>query len=95
MNEISSCFQVVTVKVLNKTHDGLSVAILPDEIPAIIPIKHLSDCLHLCPILHECYRPGSELEAVLFCKRRVNVSFHFIINFFSIYLLFCLRLLLL
>lgn len=57
--------QLVDVKVLEKTTDGLEVAILPHNIPAFLPISHLSDHVANGPLLHHWLQAGDTLHRVL------------------------------
>lgn len=57
--------QLVDVKVLEKTKDGLEVAILPHNIPAFLPIPHLSDHVANGPLLHHWLQAGDTLHRVL------------------------------
>ncbi|CAH6944398.1 protein RRP5 homolog [Phodopus roborovskii] len=57
--------QLVDVKVLEKTKDGLEVAILPHSIPAFIPTPHLSDHVANGPLLHHWLQAGDTLHRVL------------------------------
>lgn len=53
------------VKVLEKTKDGLEVAILPHNIPAFLPMPHLSDHVANGPLLHQWLQAGDTLHRVL------------------------------
>lgn len=57
--------QLVDVKVLEKTKDGLEVAILPHNIPAFLPMPHLSDHVANGPLLHQWLQAGDTLHRVL------------------------------
>ncbi|KAM5272458.1 protein RRP5 homolog isoform 2-T2 [Ctenodactylus gundi] len=57
--------QVVDVKVLEKTKDGLQVAVLPHNIPAFLPVSHLSDHVANGPLLHRWLQAGDTLHRVL------------------------------
>uniref|UniRef100_A0A8C6W9K4 Protein RRP5 homolog n=1 Tax=Nannospalax galili TaxID=1026970 RepID=A0A8C6W9K4_NANGA len=61
--------QLVDVKVLEKTKDGLEVAILPHNIPAFLPIPHLSDHVANGPLLHHWLQAGDTLHRVLCLSR--------------------------
>ncbi|KAG1701414.1 Protein RRP5 [Nymphon striatum] len=65
--------QIMDVKVIAKTNDGINVNILPKEIPGFIPINMLSDNLTLTKYLHESYEEGAVMQAVYFMKKRVNI----------------------
>lgn len=53
------------VKVLEKTKDGLEVAVLPHNIPAFLPTAHLSDHVANGPLLHHWLQAGDILHGVL------------------------------
>lgn len=53
------------VKVLEKTKDGLEVAVLPHNIPAFLPTPHLSDHVANGPLLHHWLQAGDTLHRVL------------------------------
>ncbi|KAL1787295.1 RRP5-like [Sigmodon hispidus] len=57
--------QLVDVTVLEKTKDGLEVTILPSNIPAFLPIPHLSDHVANGPLLHHWLQAGDTLHRVL------------------------------
>uniref|UniRef100_A0A452VGN1 Protein RRP5 homolog n=1 Tax=Ursus maritimus TaxID=29073 RepID=A0A452VGN1_URSMA len=57
--------QLVDVKVLEKTKDGLEVAVLPHNIPAFLPIPHLSDHVANGPLLYHWLQAGDTLHRVL------------------------------
>ncbi|XP_076982024.1 protein RRP5 homolog isoform X2 [Tamandua tetradactyla] len=57
--------QLVDVKVLEKTKDGLEVAILPHNTPAFIPTTHLSDHIANGPLLYHWLQTGDILHRVL------------------------------
>ncbi|XP_040848106.1 protein RRP5 homolog [Ochotona curzoniae] len=57
--------QLVDVKVLEKTKDGLEVAVLPHNIPAFLPTAHLSDHVANGPLLHHWLQAGDILHGVL------------------------------
>ncbi|XP_011234650.1 protein RRP5 homolog isoform X2 [Ailuropoda melanoleuca] len=57
--------QLVDVKVLEKTKDGLEVAVLPHNIPAFLPTPHLSDHVANGPLLYHWLRAGDTLHKVL------------------------------
>ncbi|KAM7072820.1 protein RRP5 homolog isoform 1-T1 [Molossus nigricans] len=57
--------QLVDVKVLEKTKDGLEVAVLPHNIPAFLPTSHLSDHVANGPLLHHWLQAGDTLHRVL------------------------------
>lgn len=53
------------VKVLEKTEDGLEVAVLPHNIPAFLPMAHLSDHVANGPLLYHWLQAGDTLHRVL------------------------------
>ena len=53
------------VKVLEKTKDGLEVAVLPHNIPAFLPMSHLSDHVPNGPLLYHWLQAGDTLHRVL------------------------------
>lgn len=53
------------VKVLEKTKDGLEVAVLPHNVPAFLPIPHLSDHVANGPLLYHWLQAGDILHRVL------------------------------
>uniref|UniRef100_A0ABI7VYU6 S1 motif domain-containing protein n=1 Tax=Felis catus TaxID=9685 RepID=A0ABI7VYU6_FELCA len=57
--------QLVDVKVLEKTKDGLEVAVLPHNVPAFLPIPHLSDHVANGPLLYHWLQAGDILHRVL------------------------------
>ncbi|XP_014641189.1 PREDICTED: protein RRP5 homolog isoform X2 [Ceratotherium simum simum] len=57
--------QLVDVKVLGKTKDGLEVAVLPHNIPAFLPTPHLSDHVANGPLLYHWLQAGDTLHRVL------------------------------
>lgn len=71
---------------LKKSLNGLEVAILPDEVHAVLPMSHLSDHMSNCPLLWESLQEG-DIISKLICssKNKQNlVSF-----FFSSLQIFC------
>lgn len=61
----SDSVQLVDVKVLEKTKNGLEVAILPHNTPAFLPTPHLSDHVANGPLLHHWLHTGDTLHRVL------------------------------
>lgn len=62
---------------LKKSINGLEVAILPDEVFAILPTMHLSDHLSNCPLLWESLQEGDNISNLV-CygkNKRSIVSF--------------------
>ncbi|XP_037659989.1 protein RRP5 homolog isoform X3 [Choloepus didactylus] len=57
--------QLVDVKVLEKTKDGLEVAVLPHRTPAFLPTTHLSDHIANGPLLYHWLQAGDILHRVL------------------------------
>ena len=53
------------VKVLEKTKDGLKVAVLPHNIPGFLPTAHLSDHVTNGPLLYHWLQTGDTLHRVL------------------------------
>ncbi|XP_057591488.1 protein RRP5 homolog isoform X2 [Hippopotamus amphibius kiboko] len=76
--------QLVDVKVLEKTKDGLQVAVLPHNIPGFLPTPHLSDHVTNGPLLYHWLQAGDTLhrvlclseseEHVLLCRKPALVS---------------------
>uniref|UniRef100_A0AAX7TTR3 Protein RRP5 homolog n=1 Tax=Astatotilapia calliptera TaxID=8154 RepID=A0AAX7TTR3_ASTCA len=62
-------------KVLKKSLNGLEVAILPDEIHAVLPMSHLSDHMSNCPLLWESLQEG-DIISKLICpsKNKQNIT---------------------
>ncbi|XP_006831373.1 PREDICTED: protein RRP5 homolog [Chrysochloris asiatica] len=60
--------QLVDVKVVEKTKDGLEVTVLPHNIPALLPTPHLSDHVANGPLLYHWLQTGDTLHRVL-CLR--------------------------
>ncbi|XP_068445534.1 protein RRP5 homolog isoform X2 [Clinocottus analis] len=62
-------------KVLKKLETGLEVAILPDEIRAVLPTIHLSDHLSNCTLLWESIQEGDNiLNIICYGKNKQNIS---------------------
>ncbi|XP_074485164.1 protein RRP5 homolog [Sebastes fasciatus] len=62
-------------KVLKKTVNGLEVAILPDDIRAILPTVHLSDHVSNCPLLWESLQEGDHISKLIcFNKNKHNIT---------------------
>ncbi|XP_004474045.2 protein RRP5 homolog isoform X2 [Dasypus novemcinctus] len=61
--------QLVDVKVLDKTKDGLEVAVLPHNTPAFLPTTHLSDHIANGPLLYHWLQAGDILHRVLCLSR--------------------------
>ncbi|XP_051778120.1 LOW QUALITY PROTEIN: protein RRP5 homolog [Erpetoichthys calabaricus] len=57
--------KIVEVEVLNKTENGLNVTILPQKIPAFLPLAHLSDHVTNCTILWEVLQVGDIISNVM------------------------------
>ncbi|KAK2815754.1 hypothetical protein Q5P01_026221 [Channa striata] len=62
-------------KVLKKSANGLEVAILPDDVRAILPTMHLSDHISNCPLLWEALKEG-DIISNLIClnKNKQNIT---------------------
>ncbi|KAK2919332.1 protein RRP5 homolog isoform X1 [Channa argus] len=62
-------------KVLKKSVNGLEVAILPDDIRAILPTMHLSDHMSNCPLLWESLQEGDNISNVIcLSKNKQNIT---------------------
>ncbi|XP_031720539.1 protein RRP5 homolog isoform X1 [Anarrhichthys ocellatus] len=62
-------------KVLKKSVNGLEVAILPDEIRAVLPTMHLSDHMSNCPLLWESMQEGDNISNLIcFTKNKQNIT---------------------
>ncbi|XP_044047425.1 protein RRP5 homolog isoform X1 [Siniperca chuatsi] len=62
-------------KVLKKSVNGLEVAILPDEIRAVLPTMHLSDHISNCPLLWENLQEGDNVSNLIcFNKNKQNIT---------------------
>ncbi|KAI3352853.1 hypothetical protein L3Q82_019426 [Scortum barcoo] len=62
-------------KVLKKSVNGLEVAILPDEIRAVLPTVHLSDHMSNCTLLWESLQEGDNISNLIcFCKNKQNIT---------------------
>ncbi|XP_007938068.1 protein RRP5 homolog [Orycteropus afer afer] len=57
--------QLVDVKVVEKTKEGLEVTVLPHNIPALLPVPHLSDHVANGPLLYHWLQAGDTLHRVL------------------------------
>ncbi|XP_074542247.1 protein RRP5 homolog isoform X2 [Halichoeres trimaculatus] len=67
--------QRLEARVLKKCPNGLEVAILPDEIPAIVPTMHLSDQISNCHLLWESLKEGDNISNLVCCnKNKQNIS---------------------
>lgn len=61
-------------RVLKKSVNGLEVAILPDEIRAVLPTVHLSDHMSNCPLLWESLQEGDNISNLIcFSKNKQNI----------------------
>lgn len=65
---------------LKKSLNGLEVAILPDEIHAVLPMSHLSDHMSNCPLLWESLQEG-DIISKLICPSKNKQN---IVSFFSV-----------
>ncbi|XP_076584082.1 protein RRP5 homolog isoform X2 [Chaetodon auriga] len=62
-------------RVLKKSVNSLEVAILPDDIRAVLPTMHLSDHLSNCPLLWETLQEGDNISnLVCFNKNKQNIT---------------------
>ncbi|XP_026158937.1 protein RRP5 homolog isoform X2 [Mastacembelus armatus] len=62
-------------RVLKKSVNGLEVAILPDEIRAVLPTMHLSDHMSNCPLLWESLQEGDNIANLMcFNKNKQNIN---------------------
>ncbi|XP_034406694.1 protein RRP5 homolog isoform X2 [Cyclopterus lumpus] len=62
-------------KVLKKSVSGLEVAILPDEIHAVLPTMHLSDHISNCSLLWESLQEGDNISNLIcFGKNKKNIT---------------------
>uniref|UniRef100_A0A3B4VFG8 Protein RRP5 homolog n=1 Tax=Seriola dumerili TaxID=41447 RepID=A0A3B4VFG8_SERDU len=61
-------------KVLKKLLFGLEVAILPDEIKAILPTMHLSDHMSNCPLLWESLQEGDNISNLISFSHFLNMK---------------------
>ncbi|KAM3865426.1 protein RRP5 homolog [Diretmus argenteus] len=52
-------------KVLKKLVNGLEVAILPEEVRAVVPTMHLSDHMSNCPLLWETLQEGDTISNLI------------------------------
>ncbi|KAG7223841.1 hypothetical protein INR49_026524 [Caranx melampygus] len=65
----------VEAKVVKKLLSGLEVAILPDDVRAIVPTMHLSDHMSICPLLWESLREGDNISDLMcFSKNKQNIT---------------------
>uniref|UniRef100_A0AAV2LNK6 Protein RRP5 homolog n=1 Tax=Knipowitschia caucasica TaxID=637954 RepID=A0AAV2LNK6_KNICA len=65
----------VEARVLKKLVSGLEVAILPDDIPAVLPIMHLTDHLSNGPLLWESLQEGDTISNLVCCsKNKQNIT---------------------
>ncbi|XP_028264311.1 protein RRP5 homolog isoform X2 [Parambassis ranga] len=63
----------VEAKVLKKSVNSLEVAILPDEIHAILPTVHLSDHMSNCPLLWEGLQEGDIISNLVCCNKNKQI----------------------
>uniref|UniRef100_A0A3B3ZW78 S1 motif domain-containing protein n=1 Tax=Periophthalmus magnuspinnatus TaxID=409849 RepID=A0A3B3ZW78_9GOBI len=65
----------VDVRVLKKLDSGFEVAILPNEIPAVLPTLHLTDHLSNAPLLWQSLQKGDTISSlVCFYKNKQNIT---------------------
>uniref|UniRef100_A0AAQ4Q1H9 Protein RRP5 homolog n=1 Tax=Gasterosteus aculeatus aculeatus TaxID=481459 RepID=A0AAQ4Q1H9_GASAC len=62
----------VSARIQKKSVTGLEVAILPDDIRAVIPTMHLSDHLSNCPLLLESMQEGDTISNLI-CFKNFNL----------------------
>lgn len=71
------CVRVVQrleARVLKKSTNGLQVAILPDEVRAVLPTLHLSDHTSNCPLLWEGLQEGDNISNLMcFSNNKQNI----------------------
>lgn len=66
--------QRLEARVLKKSTNGLQVAILPDEVRAVLPTLHLSDHTSNCPLLWEGLQEGDNISNLMcFSKNKQNI----------------------
>ncbi|XP_070711893.1 protein RRP5 homolog isoform X2 [Pempheris klunzingeri] len=65
--------KTLEAKVLKKLINGLEVAILPDEIHAVLPTMHLSDHISNCPLLWESLKEGDNISNLV-CVNKNNMN---------------------
>lgn len=67
---------------LKKSVNGLEVAILPEEVRAVLPTMHLSDHMSNCPLLWESLKEGDTISNLICLnKNKQNiVSYRFCVN---------------
>lgn len=69
----------VKAKVVKKLVSGLEVAILPDDVKAVLPTMHLSDHMSNCHLLWESLQEGDIISNLLcFNKSKQNVVSFFL-----------------
>nr|XP_040042477.1 protein RRP5 homolog isoform X1 [Gasterosteus aculeatus aculeatus]XP_040042479.1 protein RRP5 homolog isoform X1 [Gasterosteus aculeatus aculeatus] len=67
--------QRLEARIQKKSVTGLEVAILPDDIRAVIPTMHLSDHLSNCPLLLESMQEGDTISNLIcFSKNKRNIA---------------------
>lgn len=65
----------VDARVLKKMVNCLEVAILPEEVRAILPTMHLSDHLSNCPLLWESLKEGDTISNIVcYKKNKQNIT---------------------
>ncbi|XP_046899644.1 protein RRP5 homolog isoform X2 [Hypomesus transpacificus] len=67
----------VEARLVAKVLGALEVAILPEEVPALLPISHLSDHVSNCPLLFEALQEGdtiSNLACVNHNKQHITLT---------------------
>ncbi|XP_029361738.1 protein RRP5 homolog isoform X2 [Echeneis naucrates] len=67
--------KILEAKVVKKQVNCLEVAILPEEIQAILPTMHLSDHMSNCPMLWESLQEGDKISNLMcFNKNKQNIT---------------------
>ncbi|XP_076001559.1 protein RRP5 homolog isoform X2 [Genypterus blacodes] len=67
--------KTLEAKLLKKTVNGLEVAILPDEVRALLPTMQLSDHMSNCPLLWESLQEGDVISNLVCSNRnKRNIS---------------------
>uniref|UniRef100_A0A665SY97 Protein RRP5 homolog n=1 Tax=Echeneis naucrates TaxID=173247 RepID=A0A665SY97_ECHNA len=68
-------YELGKAKVVKKQVNCLEVAILPEEIQAILPTMHLSDHMSNCPMLWESLQEGDKISNLMcFNKNKQNIT---------------------
>ncbi|XP_036380286.1 protein RRP5 homolog isoform X1 [Megalops cyprinoides] len=65
----------VDATIVSKVLNGLEVSILPEEMPALLPMTHLSDHVSNCALLWEALKEGDIVSnAVCLTKKKQNIT---------------------